>query len=140
LSEEQIRGDHNPGAGGWPTIRYFNKETGYGGKPYTKKTSDAMCTELGNDKYMQAYVEEAGKTSLCSIAEGNPGCGDKEKKYIAKWASADSAKLEAQIKRLSGMSGEDSKMKEDLKQWVTQRLAILNQYQKKLGSGEKKEL
>jgi hypothetical protein len=27
------------------------------------------------------------------------------------------------------MSGEDSKMKEDLKQWVTQRLAILNQYQ-----------
>jgi hypothetical protein len=140
LSEEQIRGDHNPGAGGWPTIRYFNKETGYGGKPYTKKTSDAMCTELGNDKYMQAYVEEAGKTSLCSIAEGNPGCGDKEKKYIAKWASADAAKLEAQIKRLSGMAGEDSKMKEDLKQWVTQRLAILKQYQKKLGGGDEKEL
>ena len=38
LSEEQIRGNHNPGAGGWPTIRYFNKGTGYDGAPYAKKT------------------------------------------------------------------------------------------------------
>jgi len=22
----------NPGAGGWPTLRYFNTDTGYGGK------------------------------------------------------------------------------------------------------------
>eukprot|EP01050_Picozoa_sp_SAG11_P058854 SAG11_NODE_37811_length_255_cov_0.660256_1_plen_39_part_10 len=29
---------NNSGAGGWPTIRYFNKETGYDGKPYPKKT------------------------------------------------------------------------------------------------------
>ena len=28
LAEAQIRGNHNPGAGGWPTIRYFNQETG----------------------------------------------------------------------------------------------------------------
>lgn len=35
------------GAGGWPTVRYFNKETGYGGKAYPKKTSKAMCDELG---------------------------------------------------------------------------------------------
>ena len=35
------------GAGGWPTVRYFNKETGYGGKPYPKKTDKAMCDELG---------------------------------------------------------------------------------------------
>ena len=35
LSEDQIRTIHgepqNPGQGGWPTLRYFNKETGYGG-------------------------------------------------------------------------------------------------------------
>ena len=121
---------------GWPTIRYFNKETGYGGKAYTKKTSDAMCTELGNDEYMQQYIEEAGSTSLCSIADGNPGCGDKEKKYIAKWTGADAAKvggillqlymnivshnfkyaqLAAQTKRLEGMASDDNKMKADLK-------------------------
>ena len=46
LSEEPIRGGHNPGAGGWPTIRYFNAETGLAGASYVKKTDDAMC-ELG---------------------------------------------------------------------------------------------
>lgn len=127
MSEEQIRGEHSPGAGGWPTIKYFNKETGVGGAPYTKKTSDAMCTELGNDEYMQAYIEEAGSTSLCSIAEGNPGCGDKEKKYIAKWIGADAAKITEQKVRLQKMAGGDSKMKADLKQWIKQRLAILKQ-------------
>ena len=37
--------------GGWPTIKYFNKETGPAGKPYTQKTSDPMCTELGNGSF-----------------------------------------------------------------------------------------
>jgi hypothetical protein len=36
-------GDLSPGAGGWPTIRYFNKATGYDGTPYAKKTDKAMC-------------------------------------------------------------------------------------------------
>ena len=64
LSEEPIRGNYNPGAGGWPTIRYFNKATGLEGAPYTKKTSGAMCDELGNDEYMQAYVEEAAQLRM----------------------------------------------------------------------------
>ena len=39
LSENSIRGPpHNPGQGGWPTIRYFNKETGISGGSYQKKT------------------------------------------------------------------------------------------------------
>lgn len=47
--------------GGWPTIWYFNKKTGVEGSAYAKKTSDAMCTELGPGKpYMQQYIEEAG--------------------------------------------------------------------------------
>lgn len=85
LSEQPIRGNYNPGAGGWPTIRYFNQRTGcasqtparvtvgprrtlrellpplggrYEGAPYTKKTDGAMCDELGKESYMQAYVEE----------------------------------------------------------------------------------
>ncbi len=32
------------GAGGWPTIRYYNKATGYGGGAYTQKTGQAMCS------------------------------------------------------------------------------------------------
>ena len=34
-----------------------------------------MCDELGNEKYMQEYVEEAGSTSLCKASDG-AGCGD----------------------------------------------------------------
>lgn len=131
LSEEQIQEafgvPQNPGAGGWPTIRYYNKETGYGGKPYEKKTGDAMCTELGNDEYMQAYVEEAGGTSLCS-AETGEGCGDKEKAYIEKFKAKSAEEVEAQRARLVNMKS--GKMKPELKQWLTQRLAILKQLAK----------
>lgn len=63
LSEEQIRGPpYNPGQGGWPTIRYFNQETGYTGAPYKQKTSMKMCDELKDINNMKAFVEEAGNT------------------------------------------------------------------------------
>lgn len=82
LSEAPIRGPpHNPGQGGWPTIRYFNAETGVNGASYVKKTGDAMCTELGNQDYMSAYIEEAGKTALCSVETGE-GCSEDQKAYI----------------------------------------------------------
>jgi len=124
LSEEQIRGNHNPGAGGWPTIRYFNQKTGYEGAPYTKKTDKAMCEELGSDETMQAYVEEAGSTSLCKALDG-AGCGEKELEFIAKWKEVDSKDAAAQLERLQGMSA--SKMKPELQKWLGQRMAILKQ-------------
>ena len=31
---------------GWPSMRYFNKNTGYGGSIYAKQTSERICTEL----------------------------------------------------------------------------------------------
>ena len=63
----------NPGQGGWPTIRYFNQDTGYGGAPYEKKTSAAMCEELGNVDNMRAYVEDYG-IKLCDVATGGEHC------------------------------------------------------------------
>lgn len=124
LSEEPIRGNYNPGAGGWPTIRFFNSQTGYEGQAYTKKTDKAMCEELGDDEYMQAYVEEAGSTSLCKASDG-AGCGEKELDFIAKWKEAEPAKVAEQLKRLQGMSG--SSMKPELQKWLGQRMAILKQ-------------
>jgi len=137
LSEEQVRGNHNPGAGGWPTIRYFNKETGYEGGNYVKKTSDSMCDELGNLGHMQAYVEEYGKTSLCSIQTGL-GCSVKEAVYIEKMNAVDSDKTKSQLERLQGMTGD--KMAPDLSKWLTQRIAILKQYVKKSEGSENSEL
>lgn len=125
----------SPGAGGWPTIRYFNKKTGYEGGEYKKKTGDAMCTELGPGKpYMQQYIEEYAGTSLCSVAT-EAGCSDKEKKFIKTWkdklaAAATVADIDKQITRLEGMSS--NSMKADLMTWLNQRLAIFKQLKKEL--------
>jgi len=118
-----IRGEpHNPGAGGWPTIRYFNKETGLEGGTYVKKTSKAMCDELGNDEMMTAYVEEYGNTSLCSVSDG-AGCSEKEVAYISKMKLKSKDDQAAQLQRLINM--DSSSMKPHLLQWNKQRQKIL---------------
>jgi len=124
LQTDPVRGNYNPGAGGWPTIRYFNKETGPDGAPYAKKTDKRMCEELGDMEYMQAYVEEMGDTSLCSTETG-AGCSEKQKSFIDKMKAKGPAKIASQRKRLLGMKGK--KMKPELMQWLSQRLAILKQ-------------
>jgi len=133
LSEQPIRGNHNPGAGGWPTIRYFNKETGYEGHAYDKKTDKSMCDELGDDETMQAYVEEQGATSLCSAATKG-GCSEKEGGFIDKWTVKSTESAAAELKRLQGMGA--GSMKPELKKWLGARIAILKQ----LATGDKSEL
>ena len=59
LSKDRVGGSHSPGAGGWPTIKYFNKATGYEGASYVKKTNKAICDELGNEEGMLAYIMDA---------------------------------------------------------------------------------
>jgi len=125
LAEDQVRGNHNPGAGGWPTIKYFNKETGYAGGTYIKKDAGAaMCDELGKVDNMEEYVTSYGKTSLCSAVSGR-GCSDKEKAYIEKMKAAGSVKQTDQLSRLSNM--DTKSMTSELAQWNSQRTAILKQ-------------
>jgi len=125
LAEDQVRGNHNPGAGGWPTIKYFNKETGYAGGAYIKKDAGAaMCDELGKVDTMEEYVTSYGKTSLCSAVSGR-GCSDKEKAYIEKMKAAGSVKQTDQLSRLSNM--DTKSMTSELAQWNSQRMAILKQ-------------
>jgi hypothetical protein len=126
LSEDGVgRGPpHNPGSGGWPTIRYFNKETGLDGGTYTKKTSLSMCDELGNEDTMTAYVEEYGHTALCDAAsEAQTGCSEREVKYITKMKASSLDDMAAQLKRLEKMEGES--MKPDLLIWVKARKKML---------------
>ena len=133
MSEEPIRGNHNPGAGGWPTIRYFNKKTGIEGGTYQKVTDDAMCTELGDIDNMVAYVEGYGNTSLCSVSDG-AGCDEKELAYIEKMKGKSAEDIASQLKRLTSMEGES--MKPDLALWVKKRRKILAQ----LDSDQRDEL
>lgn len=122
LSEAPIRGNHNPGAGGWPTIKYFNKESP-DGVAYEKKTDMSMCDELGpSHSYMEDYIEEAGKTSLCAVDGKN--CDEKSLKYLEKQKGSDMSSWKAQIARLSSLEAGD--MKEELKLWIKKRKKILS--------------
>jgi len=138
LREEAIRespdGDpYNPGSGGWPTVRYFNKETGIAGGAYTKKTSKPMCQELGDQEYMISYVEEYGKIFRCDVAT-EKGCSAKEVAYVAKMKDKTGDEISVQIERLESM--DKSSMTPDLFQWLEQRKKILKQLVAAGGSDE----
>lgn len=125
LSEERISGPpHNPGQGGWPTIRYFNKDTGLAGGSYVKKTDDPMCTELGNKEYLTDYIEDKANTSLCNTTDLS-GCSVKQVTYIQKFEVKSKEEIQAQFDRLKGM--ENNSMKDELKRWILQRKKILQQ-------------
>jgi len=129
LADSGPRGSASPGAGGWPTIRYYNKETGVDGASYVKKTDDPMCDELGPKRGMlNDYIEEAGGTSLCSVKEPYPGCSPKQEKYIKKMVGKGPEAIEKQHERLVGMKGK--KMKSSLKKWLGQRIKILSELKK----------
>jgi len=137
LSKNQVRKihgvDQGAGSGGWPTVRIFNKETGYGGKAYEKKTSQAMCDELGpKTEYMMQLVEEYA--TLCSIEDTSKGCSDKQKDFIAKWAEKPLDEIKKQHGRLSKMV--DGDMKPDAKKWVKQRINVFKQVAKSKHSEE----
>ena len=131
LQTDSVRGKYagSPGGGGWPTIRVYNKATGYDGAfagDWKDKNGlqGAMCDVFGKEETMQKYVEELGSTSLCSVVDG-AGCSDKEKEFMEKWKAKDKAEITAQLERLKGMSS--GSMKPDLKKWLTQRMSILKQ-------------
>jgi len=124
LSEQSIRGVHNPGAGGWPTIRYFNEETGYDGAPYKKKTSKSMCDELGDVTYMDGYVQEAAGAVSCNVGTLE-GCSEKESDFIATWKAKSADEQQSQLKRLRELRG--GKVAQNLLEWINKRIAILKQ-------------
>jgi len=140
LSSSQVRTIHgenqNPGAGGWPTLRYFNKDTGYGGKAYEKRTDKAMCDELGpKEEYMAEFVEQFA--SLCDVNDTSKGCTDQQIKFIEKSSGKTTDDLKKQLARLQGMADKDgSSMKPEALKWVKQRIGIFNQLLKTKGSDE----
>jgi len=83
-----------------------------------------MCEELGDEEMMTAYIEEYGKTSMCSVETGS-GCDEKEMGYIEKAKAMSAEEQSSQLKRLENMAG--GTMKPDLKRWLIKRKKILSQ-------------
>ena len=134
LSEEQIRGKYagSPGAGGWPTIRVYNKETGYEGKfagdwKEANNLGGAMCDVFGKEDTMQQYVEEMAGVLLCTeigclCARKESGeCAKKELDYYAKFEAAPMEEVQSRLKLLSGSLAKASKPDA----WMAERVAIL---------------
>jgi len=113
---------YNPGAGGWPTIRYFTRETGLDGAPYAKKTDKSMCDELGDVDTLIDYVEQAAKTALCGTDGAN--CSEKELAYLNKVKEQGVDEQRKQLERLEGMVS-TAAMKDELADWNRRRRRIL---------------
>lgn len=112
---------HQPGAGGWPTIRYYNEKTGPDGGTYEKVTDQPLCSELGDRMNMIEYVESYGNTVLCDINGTN--CNEQETKFLEKYKDMDEADLKAQYDRVEDMLSKT--MKDTLRLWVYRRMRIL---------------
>jgi len=125
LQEAPIRGPpHNPGSGGWPTIRYFTKETGIDGGTYTKITDKPICQELGDRHNMIDYVEGYGSTSLCNV-ETKANCNEKELAFTEKYSVAEAEKQTSELQRLEGMGSKP--MSATSEEWILRRTRILKQ-------------
>jgi len=97
---------------GYPTIKYF-KDGDMEGESY----------KGGRDKEsLKKFVEEE-LSKWCDI-ETLSDCTEKEKKYIEKMKTKSTDDVSNQIARLDSMK--DGSMKPELKQWIHQRLRILN--------------
>jgi len=135
----------SPGAGGWPTVRYFNSGTGYEGSPYKKKTSKAMCDELGDITMMRDYVTEMA-TPPCHIGDGtdvdpSTNCNEQELSFISTWRSKNNEEHEKELTRLNKMlSSSKNSLKPAQLAWLNQRIAILKQFTSTSTSGTAKEL
>lgn len=101
------------GVSGYPTIKYFTAETGAEGKPYQGGRSF-------DD--LKKFVDE-NLAAKCLI-DDTEGCTDKELKFMEKMKGDDAA-VAKQLARLKKMKG--NSMKPELKTWLFQRLAILEQ-------------
>lgn len=128
-------GDHQAGAGGWPTVKYFNKRTGFQGSSYAmddKKTDMPMCDELGyGEKYLAEYVMEKGKTQLCSSAPPFKGCSSDTKEKSQKlYDKAEKKKIgwiETKLEKV--LDQKNSKLwpryPEVEQNWIIQQIGIL---------------
>jgi len=117
--------------GGWPTVRYFNSETGYNGAPYVQKTKKSMCDELGDREYMNSYISEKSLTPCDIATESN--CNDEEKKYITTWNSESLSQTQTEFNRLekviaSSSTNTKTDSAKKIMTWMRQRTAILKQF------------
>jgi hypothetical protein len=116
----------NPGAGGWPTLRYFNADTGPGGAVVPRKTQQKICDEFKVGERMIEATTECMK--VCDAATG-AGCAPDEVAFLDAWRTSD------------GVAAEKARLEELLdeatQKTMRKQVKLLNKLQK---AGAKDEL
>lgn len=57
---QELGRSHEAGRGGWPTLKYFNKDTGLAGAKYIQKQEGPVCEEMKVPANMESWVREVG--------------------------------------------------------------------------------
>ena len=98
----------NPGMGGWPTLRYFNAETGVGGAVVEQKTSQKICDEFKVPERMVEATKECMK--MCNAATG-AGCDEEQLEYINTWKGLGADAVAAEVARIEDLLSEETQKK-----------------------------
>ena len=96
-THEAIAGTPNPlnippwaesqvGHDGWPTIRFYNEQTGSSGASYEQVTEKELSAELADLDTLLTWIEAKAGTRACDVKTGK-GCNAKDLKYVRKWQS-----------------------------------------------------
>mmetsp|Transcript_34062 Transcript_34062/g.79712 ORF Transcript_34062/g.79712 Transcript_34062/m.79712 type:complete len:146 (-) Transcript_34062:209-646(-) len=103
------------GVSGYPTIKYWNADTGKEGADYQK----------GRDyDSLKKFVDETLAGPACNV-DDTADCDEREKTFIEKFKAHDAEKVKSELTRLNGMKG--NSVKKELKQWILARINILEQ-------------
>jgi Thioredoxin len=119
---------HHPGYDGWPTIRYFNNDTGIQGNHYIQQTKLRKWDELGPDHmFLIEFIEEKSNSPLCDV-ETLRNCDHKSKQYINDIKGKSKSELQTMLESVHMTEHEKRKSspkKRDL--WLIRQKHILMQ-------------
>lgn len=109
-----------------PTIRYFNKETGYSGAFYKPRTELELFDELGSQEYMDEYIEDAAQLPTCRV-DTRLHCNPEELQYIEENKNEDLEELWFLMAKLEGPHNSLIKLDPRKRKWHKQRFNIMKQ-------------
>jgi protein disulfide-isomerase-like protein len=103
------------------------KEVGVSGYPTIKVYKDGEVSDYNGGRTLEdltKYVETELATP-CDITKLAETCSEKAAPYTEKWKAKDVEAIKKELGRLYGLAGKS--MTADLKAWLRERVAILNQ-------------
>lgn len=94
--------------GGWPTLLYFNSETGVGGARVEQKTSGKICDEFKDGGRMIEATKDCMK--ICDAKTG-AGCDADEVAFFDTWRAQGAGAISDEMARITDLLTEETQKK-----------------------------